>query len=83
MILCSLPSPFTLTFSHTRVFMEFSGFIHGPPASDHPSQLCMPICIPYFAAVSTVYLKLSNHSGELKSSGPLTDAAMLNMTAPP
>ena len=72
--------------------MESSGAIHGPPASDQPSQLCMPISTPNSFPLSTANLKVSNHSGELKTRGPglvlllitlLQFALMLNMMAAP
>ena len=86
------PPPSTFKTVHESVFIEFSGVIHGPPASDHPSQLCMPMSTPYSEPFWTAYLKVSNHSGELKTRGPgavllrillLQLAPMLNIMAAP
>ena len=50
--------------------MPFEGMFQGPPEDDHPEQLGMQISSPSRRASAAACLNMSNHSGELKSSGP-------------
>ena len=49
---CRVPLPVASAKDQVRAFIEFSGEFQGPPASFQPSQLCAPISMPFFAAIS-------------------------------
>ena len=62
--------PVVFTSRQVTNFMPFEGMFQGPPEDDQPEQLGMQISKPRRRASEAACLNMSNHSGELKSSGP-------------